>query len=89
MKIDFSVFGYFDNPGDKTPTHDPGPIPCPVCDKAIAPADCVTVSFIPERGTRSYFYRIHRACNTEKAVMEVESFIVDAMNRLSEAQEAK
>jgi hypothetical protein len=55
------VFGWFDDTGD-TPTHDPGLSgTCPACGATLG-RPVRTICLMPVGGSRSYFFRAHRAC---------------------------
>lgn len=72
-------FGYFSAPGQTIPARDPGlDVGCPVCHAPLT-APLVTISFLVPGDDRSYFYRIHKACQSEKAEQAIESLIVDSV----------
>jgi hypothetical protein len=58
-QIRIEWYGFFDDPHQTTPVHDPG-------DSAPWTDDTVrTISLMPETRTGSYFYRVHRACHDQ------------------------
>lgn len=76
-----SIFGYFDQPEQTAPTFDPGlDALCPHClQKLERPVR--TISLLVPSDSRSFFYRVHRACAeraTEQQVTEIESSLVDS-----------
>jgi hypothetical protein len=79
MRLD--VFGWFENPGDETPAHDPGVKGvCPGCGKQLFPP-LMTVSLMHAiGGHRSYFYRLHKACDenlSEKEKGAIDCSLMD------------
>lgn len=73
------IFGYFDAYGQTVPTYDPGLlVNCPVCGELLS-APLRTISLMVPRDTRSYFYRIHRACANPSVQSDIEGVFVDAI----------
>jgi hypothetical protein len=58
------LYGWFDDPNQTVPTHDPPhDAPCPYCGEPIAADDVRTECFTPQfEQKRSYFFRYHRTC---------------------------
>lgn len=76
--------GWFDDPRQTVPAHDPGAAAgCPICGGfGLTNDNCRTVSLLAEGDSRSYFFRMHRACSEDrKAVEEVEHAIIDLLDR--------
>ena len=74
-----SQFGYFSDPSQQQPAHDPGTtIPCSVCGVPLDRQPIKCVSFYAPGSLRSWFYRIHKSCATPEAETAIESLIVDA-----------
>ena len=74
------IFGYFDREEQTEPTFDPGlEVICPICMFKLTPP-VVTTSLLVDRGARSYFYRMHKACASDKeSVAIIESSLVDSI----------
>jgi hypothetical protein len=72
------IYGWFDDPGQETPTYSP-PLdtPCLFCGKAVSRENVRTHSLMyqGQYAARSYFYRTHRTCaeadETETALDDV------------------
>ena len=77
------VFGWFDDPTQTTPSHDPGieNAVCPLCGKNLS-RPVVTTSLMAVGDNRSYFYRSHKACSlaaTDEDNASVESSLIDSV----------
>jgi hypothetical protein len=67
------LLGYFDSAEQERPTFDPGPdVPCVICYKPLS-APLMTLSAMKPGGSRSYFYRAHKACYRGLSEREVEA----------------
>lgn len=76
-----SLIGYFDQ-ADAPATYDPGiSVPCPICGLPWTPDTVKTISVRARNGLRSYFFRLHRACQQARpgAVTDIEHWIVDSL----------
>lgn len=74
------LFGYYDGLGN-TPAYDPGiDVPCIYCRRPLD-FPLRTISFMVPGQDRSYFYRLHTACEEEMKVKgeagHYEGLIVD------------
>lgn len=76
-------FGYYTDPEQTEPVHDPGiAINCLGCHKTLTEGPLVTISLLVVGDTRSYFYRLHKACEesmTDEQKQSIDSIIVDAV----------
>lgn len=93
-KVRKEYFGWFDNPSQETPTHDPGVENglCPICCKKLTrPLKTISVLDFGQDemgvflGERSYFYRAHKACYdscSEEEIADIDvSVFEDKLNR--------
>jgi len=82
------IFGYYDEPTQTKPAHDPGPDGlCPVCCSLVGKHSIdnpvKTISLAVEdlkRRTRSFFFRTHRNCwdsTSPHNRMLIESSVID------------
>lgn len=74
--------GYFSDPYQDTPEHDPGRDGlCPVCMTRLGDGQITTTSLMRPGDARSYFYRMHKECggNKEK-ILDIESSIIDGVH---------
>lgn len=76
------MFGYFSNPTLDLPDKDPGfDVDCPVCGRRLSPP-VVTLSLMVPNDSRSYFYRMHKACSdgiTPEEETDIDSILIDAI----------
>lgn len=57
-------FGYYDSPEQTSPAYDPGEsAPCLICGEPWTTDTVRTISIAGVTADRSWFYRIHRACD--------------------------
>jgi len=86
MRID--VIGYYDDPTQDTPAHDPGPEGlCPVCCHQVGkhstdnPLKTISLAaYDLKHRTRSYFLRAHKNCwehVSEDERNKIESSVID------------
>jgi hypothetical protein len=78
------LLGYFDSPEQTTPAYDPGwnETPCLVCMRPLGGPDQIrttSVMLYDRSDGRSWFYRVHRACDDrltddERGRIEVSAF---------------
>jgi hypothetical protein len=82
------MFGYFDEAYQETPAHDPGlSVDCPVCNRTLS-RPVVTISLMVPGDSRSYFYRLHKACRdalTPEQETNIDSVLIDAIVSLRQA----
>lgn len=83
------IFGYYDDPAQDKPAHDPGPEGlCPVCCCPIGKHHATTnpvktislMAHDPNHRTRSFFFRAHKNCwntTTPHNRMLIESSVID------------
>jgi hypothetical protein len=83
MRVEDTIFGYFDDPGDQAPTFDPGlGVPCPFCLRPVGKDGIKTISLMPIEGNRSYFYRAHKGCYEQVSpddIARLESSLIDTV----------
>lgn len=76
-----NIFGYFDDPGQESPSYDPGlKALCPHCLRVLA-LPVMTISLMRVGSRRSYFYRVHRGCQMQASsadIHRVESSLIDS-----------
>lgn len=83
------VFGHFDDPYSDVPAHDPGMGgKCAACGQ-ILERPVKTISLMPYKHDRSYFFRVHKCCwesLSEQDQDEIESVVIDRpdLRRLEE-----
>ena len=87
MRMD--IFGYYDNPEDSTPTHDPGSNGlCPVCCWPVGKHEPTTnplktislAAYDKKHRNRSFFVRAHKNCwerISEQERISIESSVID------------
>lgn len=57
-------FGYYDSPEQTAPAYDPGQsAPCLICGEPWTDDNVRTISIAGVTADRSWFYRVHRACD--------------------------
>ena len=76
-----SIYGYFDEPGQATPTYDPGlDVDCPFCGEKLT-EDYLSHSIMPMDWHRSYFYRYHekhaKEPNFDERQQEIDDTFID------------
>lgn len=80
-------YGYFNEPTQTVPVFDPGlDIPCLICHHPLD-SPMVTISFMVQGDTRSYFYRAHKWCYTSadpEMITDMEGQMVDAIYKTKE-----
>lgn len=82
MKVREDIFGWFDNPLDEEPRHDPGVENglCLVCTQKLNfPLKTICLALY-DSAEKSYFFRVHKGCwdgLTEKEKSEYECSLID------------
>jgi len=77
--VDLEVFGWYDDPRNAEPAHDPGTSGlCAFCRKTLGEQNIGTISFVHcVYQFYSFFYRYHAECYDEERAGEVESSVMD------------
>jgi hypothetical protein len=74
------IFGYYENPTDEKPAHDPGlNTICVICAKPLS-VPLKTISLMKDKDTKSYFYRCHKECYERLSELDInliESSLID------------
>jgi hypothetical protein len=80
-----AVYGWFDDPGQETPTYEPPrDAPCLFCAHLIHAGDVCThsLTFQGDYAARSYFYRTHRTCaETDSTGTAVDGIVIEMIRR--------
>lgn len=79
-----SIYGYYTNAAETSPTYDPGiaEVPCPICNKDLDAENVRTISLMVPDDNRSYFYRVHRTCHEpldQQQRSAVDGLLIDAI----------
>ena len=72
--------GYFDDPAQISPKHDPWL--CAICGGPIAPGDRLCRDLMMLGGQRSYFFGWHKGCDDKPRLAKIEAQIVTEMEDL-------
>lgn len=83
-KINKEDVGYYDNPAQTEPKHNPSPfVGCPICEEKIDSEDNMrTISLGALSYGRSYFYRTHRTCHEDlgnQARLDLDQSVFNAV----------
>lgn len=81
------MFGYFTAPEQTEPVYDPGlEVNCPACNQRLS-RPMVTPSLMVPGDSRSYFYRMHKACSdsiTPEQESNIDGLLIDAIYKTRE-----
>lgn len=77
LEPDPRLFGYFDAPHQTSPAYDPGrEAICPECLRALGDDPVRTHSLVVPGDKRCFFWRVHKACETDELIDRVEGALV-------------